>query len=208
MTAAQLARRTREPLTKIRRLADRILKTAELDSENRERAQKILRQAGRTDSQWEEFISYALLPQPEVREIDLGALIDRVLLELDEEIRAAQIPVIQEIRGVRVEADENMLARMLRQVIQRRLDARAPGEPLRFLFERLGESGRLRVVDRSRTISHPVSAADSSPDALDELAFAWAERLAEHQDLTLQIEEGGDDGTLVRIDGLRLASEQ
>lgn len=111
--SAGLAHETRNPLNRIRGLSQLIADTQGSAPEVLQRASLIVEEVDRIAGRLHEFIEFSRPREPVLQEVALDPLLKTLLRTLEADIQEKEIQVDLQGTDLRVEADENLLRRLL-----------------------------------------------------------------------------------------------
>ena len=111
--SAGLAHETRNPLNRIRGLSQLIADSSASSSEVQQRASLIVDEVDRIAGRLHEFIEFSRPREPVLQEVALDSLLKTLLRTLEADLQEKEIQVAVEGTDLRVEADENLLRRLL-----------------------------------------------------------------------------------------------
>ncbi|MBM3846964.1 MAG: HAMP domain-containing histidine kinase [Verrucomicrobia bacterium] len=113
LAAAGLAHETRNPLNIVRGLAQMISKQDDASDEIRGRCSDIASEVDRVTAQLNQFISYSKPRDLKLTSVDVGRVAIDVIRTLEPDLEEKHIPTPAVARGLRVQADEQMLRQAL-----------------------------------------------------------------------------------------------
>jgi signal transduction histidine kinase len=149
-TAARIAHEIRNPVTAARSLAQQMVREP-ASPLNAEAATVILEQLERVERQVRELLRFARREDLHAEPVDLGALVQHTLAELQARLDAAQVQVSLDIAdGVVARADRERLRQVLVNLVENGAEALAAVPAPRTLAVSLAAvngSARLRVAD-------------------------------------------------------------
>lgn len=154
-----IAHEVRNPLGGIELFAGILRDEIPADDERRKHVARIERELGYLKTVVSDFLDYARRPAPELRSLELGALVRDVADLVAGDAAAQGVRVIAEGGEVRARADEGQLRRALlnlvRNAVQASASAAEPAE-VRVAAERRGRQAILTVHNRGPVIAGEV----------------------------------------------------
>ena len=207
LAASGLAHETKNPLGIIRGLAQRLVQSGRLDGEARDGADQILEEADRAAARLDEFMSFARVVEPEIRDVAGRAVLEKVAAVLEADAQAQRVVIRVEGPMLSVRADGEMLLQIVLNLALNALQASAAGDEVVLKLSPSDPGARLRVVDRGRGIDPELGAdvlkpyVTGRPDGHG-LGLAIVRKMVEQHGWSISIDSVPNRGTTVTIDGI------
>jgi signal transduction histidine kinase len=211
--AAGLAHETRNPLNRIRGLSQLIADTNGTSPEIHERAGLIVEEVDRVAGRLHEFIEFSRPREPAIQEVKLEPLVDTLLRTLEADLQEKEIEVKVTGIDLRIDADENLLRRVLFNLLLNAIQA-APRKGHIQISGHPGPQGVSLVVaddgpgipeDKREAIFHPYVSLNEQGTGLG-LANVRQISLAHRWDVAVGKAELG--GAAFTLSGFRPAAKK
>ena len=153
--AAGLAHETRNPLNRIRGLSQLIANDEKLPDDVHERSTLIVEEVDRVAGRLHDFIEFSRPREPLMTTVQLDTLVKNLLCMLEADLQEKHITVNHQGLNVYVEADENLLRRMIFNLLLNAIQA-------------VPDNGQIVVTASHQLTSACLSIADNGPGVPEE----------------------------------------
>lgn len=210
LAAAGLAHETKNPLGLILGLAQRMANDPLMSEAAREAAEQIMDEADRAASRLSDFLNFASLPKPQLREVAIDEVIARVTRTLKSDFEYAGVELSLELAPCLVAVDVGMIEQVLVNLLLNSLSACEAGSRVSIILVCHQLSASLMVIDQGCGIAPELLPDIFKPyvtgrSAGHGLGLAVVRRIVEQHGWSISAQSRQGQGATFSITGLKIA---